>query len=96
MQDLLYVGDRETKDQLEAKLKKEFPKAKINSTWDDIHEYRLELEMDDKNREDYWRYLIKESDIRISFAANIIGMDKTHEHYKTLLDILKEAVANKN
>ena len=72
MNDLLYTGDFEISKELETKIKTNFPEAKTEISYDEIHENRLSVELLDVKRKEYLKLIIKSRYDNISFYIQMV------------------------
>lgn len=68
MYELLYVGEDKEADKITNLIKKEYPKAKTNKVWDEIHETRLEVKIEDIEKTDFFIFLEKNKIAEISLG----------------------------
>jgi hypothetical protein len=88
MQDLLYIGtDFSIKKLVMAK----YPTIKVNEVYDNVHEYRLEVEDSDITDKEWYGFLIKNCLDPISFKFQCaIRCDENIPIFCEVLDTLKK------
>ncbi len=71
MYDILYVGTDTALKFTENLVHTEFPKAEIGRDWDDVHDYRLTVELPDKMEDTYMEFVVREGLGAISFIIQM-------------------------
>ena len=102
MNDLLYMDCAFDYDDIKVKLLKHFPDINIEEASDDVHQYRLSIDLDlnDTQREKYYRFLIAEGYAAASLAINLLLRDPVvkaidAELHKMVVQLLSEAKERK-
>lgn len=84
MTDLLYIGNESKK--IKKELEDAFTNIKIEATYDEIHKERLLIELDDKQKENYLKYILKTGLGAISFYIQMaIRMPEKIDEIKTIM-----------
>ena len=90
MTDLLYVGSKNA--EVKKGLKNNFINIKIEETYDDVHEERLLIELEDKYRENYLEYILVTGLSEVSFYLQMaIRTPEKIDEIKTIMEKLKRS-----
>jgi len=88
--DVIYTGSRKITDEVKQIYELKYPGVICEESWDDIHEYRISLNIPDSIK-NYYTFVIKEGISSISFSFQMALTSGTHkEIIKEILDELKK------
>ena len=90
--DLVYTGEKAATKAFEKEAVVAFPGINTSVSWDEIHEYRVEV-TGEMEPEDFWRWAIKEGWGRECLRLRLEASDKGVEWLKSLLPPSKTADA---
>lgn len=87
--DLFYIGERDAFHEVKALVEKVFPTAKIEDASDEIHTYRLSVDMEFTSDEtEYVRWVLRN---RLYGASFHVEMWK-HDHWAAFKQIANEVI----
>ena len=95
MHDLIYVGDLDLYAEVGRDILAQYPAAKLNQVYDDIHEYRMEVDVENVTEHDWLKFAIKQGIGQISFVTRMFVNDPDHIAVvrKVIDEIKREEVA---
>ena len=93
MNDLLYTENYTDYVELMDKLKTQFPNIVIIDASDDVHEYRLNIELPDEQQIEYYRFIIHQGYGSISLRIMLLLQDPESKFtQKGLFDEIKKII----
>lgn len=96
MNDLLYVGKMKYWHTFLDEFTEAFSRdaIKFNPGYDEIHQWRVEIDHDVKER-DYFLFLLRKGWVQLSFVFQCAVLDKDPKRTEFILGLLKKVTAEK-
>ena len=89
---IYFESDRGEKERIGKLITGKFPSAIVGEDYDDIHEYRLEVNIEGTSYEDFWRFALQEKFAMrcLNFGVSMQGKEFAPQKYATIVKLVDE------